>query len=192
MKSNINQLIKEIENKKNELLVEYEKLKDIYGFYFKKWKIYFKIKTKEYNKKFKTGVFKYIYWAKIRHILSMPFIYAMFVPTIILDIFLFVYQNICFRLYGIPLVKRNEYVVYDRKFLDYLNVIQKFNCLYCSYVNWVFSFAVEIWGRTEKYWCPIKYAKKMKWNHNWQKHFADYWDAKWFKECINKSDIFYE
>jgi hypothetical protein len=74
----------------------------------------------------------------------MPFIYAMIVPTIILDIFLFVYQNICFRLYGIPLVKRGEYISSERKHLDYLNWIQKINCLYCSYVNGIFSYAVEI------------------------------------------------
>jgi hypothetical protein len=74
----------------------------------------------------------------------MPFIYAMIIPAVILDIFLFIYQNICFRLYGIPLVKRSGYITSERKHLDYLNWIQKINCLYCSYVNGIFSFAVEI------------------------------------------------
>ena len=192
MKSKINQIIKEIENKKNELLLEYEKIKEKYDFSFTKWKIIFTDKAKEYNKKFKKWILKYIFFPRVRHFLSLPFIYAMFVPTFLLDVFLFIYQNICFRLYWIPLVRRRDYIVYDRKYLDYLNVIQKFNCIYCSYVNWIFSYAVEIWGRTEKYWCPIKYASKIKWMHNRQKYFADYWDPEWFKECFNNKNDFYK
>jgi hypothetical protein len=74
----------------------------------------------------------------------MPFIYMMIIPTLIIDIFLFVYQQTCFRLYGIPLVKRRDYITAERKHLDYLNWIQKINCLYCSYVNGIFSYAVEV------------------------------------------------
>ncbi|MDF1682622.1 MAG: hypothetical protein P1U46_02605 [Patescibacteria group bacterium] len=92
----------------------------------------------------------------------MPFIYTMFIPVMFLDIFLFIYQQTAIRLYGIPLTRRRDYITYDRKHLDYLNFIQKFNCLYCSYVNGFLSYAVEVAGRTEKYWCPIKSAKKMK------------------------------
>jgi len=92
----------------------------------------------------------------------MPFIYGMFIPGIILDLSLFIYQQTAFRLYGIPLVRRSEYIQYDRKHLSYLNLIQKINCLYCSYMNGLFSYAVEVGGRTEKYWCPIKAARKKK------------------------------
>ena len=192
MKSKINEIIKDIENKKNELLIEYEKIKEKYGFSFKKWKIVFNDKESKYNKTFKPWLFRYVIFVKFKHLVSMPFIYSVIIPTIILDIFLFIFQQTCFRLYGIPLVKRLDYIIFDRRFLDYLNIVQKFNCLYCSYVNGIFSYAVEIWWRTEKYWCPIKYAKKMKWQHNWQEHFADYWDAKWFKESIHDKEVFYK
>lgn len=116
----------------------------------------------------------------------------MIVPAVFLDICLFIYQQICFRLYGIPLVKRSEYIVFDRRYLDYLNVIQKFNCIYCSYFNGLMSYATEVAGRTEKFWCPIKNAKKSKSFHNWQKYFADYGDAKGFKEVYVKSEEFYK
>jgi hypothetical protein len=129
--------------------------------------------------------------SQIRHIISMPFIYSMIIPAVILDIFLFIFQNVCFRLYWIPLVKRSEFISTERKYLDYLNWIQKINCLYCSYVNWIFSFAVEIWGRTEKYWCPIKHAKKNNTFHNWQDHFADYWDAEWFQKNFTSNTEFF-
>jgi hypothetical protein len=47
-----------------------------------------------------------------------------------------IYQNICFRLYGISLVKRSKYVVMDRHELAYLNGIEKFNCLYLWLWQW--------------------------------------------------------
>jgi hypothetical protein len=114
------------------------------------------------NKFYKTSLFESIFSARVREILSMPFIYMMIVPAIILDIFLFVYQQTALRFYKVPLVKRSEYIIFERKHLDYLNLIQKVNCLYCSYVNGLFSYAVEIAGRTEKYWCPIKSASRKK------------------------------
>jgi hypothetical protein len=68
----------------------------------------------------------------------------MIIPALIIDAFLFIYQNTAIRLYGIPLAKRSDYIVNDRQQLAYLNWIQKFNCMYCSYVNGLFSYAVEV------------------------------------------------
>jgi len=59
----------------------------------------------------------------------------MIIPAVILDFSLFIYQNTAVRLYKIPLAKRSDYIVFDRKELAYLNWIQKINCIYCSYVN---------------------------------------------------------
>lgn len=192
MKSKISKIYKEIQEKRDELFKEIEKFREKYGFELQNGKIVFNKEKKEENKKEKTGSMRYMLWAQIRHIISMPFIYMMIVPTIIFDIFLFVYQQTCFRLYGIPLVRRRDYITAERKHLDYLNWIQKINCLYCSYVNGIFSYAVEIWGRTEKYWCPIKHARKNRTFHNWQDHFADYWDAKGFKKTFNSNKEYYE
>ncbi len=192
MKSKLSKLYKEIREKRDELFQEMEKMKDKYNFDYIKGKIVFSKKQKEENKKERLPTYRYMLGAQIRHIISMPFIYGMIVPALFLDIFLFVYQQTCFRLYRIPLVKRKEYITAERKHLDYLNWIQKINCLYCSYVNGIFSYAVEIGGRTEKYWCPIKHARKNKTFHNWQDHFSDYGDAKWFKNCFNSNKEYYE
>lgn len=192
MISKINEILKEIEQKKIDLIKEYELLKETYSFYIEWRKVIFSKKTKQYNKKFKEWILKYIFTAKIRHLLSAPFIYGMIIPALFLDIFLIIYQQTCFRLYGIPFVKRKDYIIYDRRYLDYLNIIQKANCLYCSRVNGLFSYAVEIAWRTEKYWCPIKASKNMKWWHSRQKHFADYGDPEWFKETFIKNDVFYK
>ena len=188
MKSRINKILEEIEIKKQELKQEYLNLMDKYSFTFVKWKIVFTREAREANKKQKISVFESIFSARVREVLSIPFIYSMIFPALFLDLFLFVYQNTAIRLYKIPLVKRSDYISFDRKELDYLNWIQKINCLYCSYVNWLFSYAVEVGWRTEKFWCPIKNATKIKWWHTWQKYFVDYWDVDWFKDiyCSNK------
>lgn len=194
MKSKINELIQNFERKRKkyleELHAEYEILKGKYEYHIEKRKVIFSKKAREYNKRFKIPLRKYIIPQKIRHLLSIPFIYSMIFPTVFLDLFLFIYQNTAVRLYWIPLVKRKDYVVFDRRHLDYLNAIQKVHCLYCSYVNGIFSFAVEVAGRTEKYWCPIKSVMRNEWGHNWEKHFADYGDPEWFKEVFNSTEEF--
>ncbi len=192
MRNKIEKLLQEIREKREELWAEYEKLKEKYGYVIEKWKIRFSEEMKKRNRFYKKSVWDSIFSARVREVLSMPFIYMMIVPAIILDFFLFVYQNTALRLYKVPLVKRSEYIIFERKHLDYLNWIQKINCLYCSYINGLFSYAVEVAGRTEKYWCPIKYASRKKWWHDWEEYFADYGDPEKFKEVFTSLKEFEE
>jgi len=37
--------------------------------------------------------------------------------------------------------------------------MDKFNCVYCGYVNGWINYIQEIAARTEKYWCAIKHEK---------------------------------
>ncbi|PID87481.1 hypothetical protein CSB07_00730 [Candidatus Gracilibacteria bacterium] len=187
MKSKINLLLKEIEQKKQELFKEYEALRGKYGFSFKGGELVFDKKIREYNKRFKEGLLKYIFNAKLKNLLGALFIYPMVVPAIFIDICLVVYMNVVFRLYNIELVKRKDFFSYDRKHLDYLNILEKFNCLYCSYFNGLMSYGGEIAGKTERYWCPIKHSRRMKASHSSQQYFADYGDVKGFRELYNKS-----
>jgi len=68
-------------------------------------------------------------------ILTAPVIFSLIIPLSILDLFLSVYQRICFPVYRNPLIVRAEYVVINRQMLSYLNVIEKLNCVYCGYKN---------------------------------------------------------
>jgi len=190
MNSRINKILEDIWNKKKELKGEYEKLKEKYGFRIEGRKIIWNTDEVLKQKNRKKSAWDTFFTATIFEILSMPFIYSMIVPAVILDLFLFMFQQTAIRLYKIPLVKRSDYIVFDRKQLGYLNWLQKINCLYCSYVNWIFQYAVEVWWRTEKYWCPIKAATKKHWSHNWEKFFADYWDIDWFKEEFHSIEKF--
>ena len=192
MKSTISRILQEIENKRKELAEEYERIKKKYNFEYIKWKITFSKEQKLENKKKKRSFWQTTKSTTFIEYLSIPFIYSMMIPAVILDLFLFMYQQTAMRLYRIPLVKRSDYITLERKHLDYLNWVEKLNCIYCSYVNWLFAYAVEIAWRTEKYWCPIKHAKKMASTHNWEKYFADYGDADGFKEVFRKNQEFYQ
>lgn len=180
--STISDILEKIEQLNGDLRKEYDRLAKQYGFSFQKRKVIFLDEFRKRNKTFRFPTWRYVIPTNIRHLLSMPFIYAMIIPAIILDVFLTIYQWVAFSLYRIPKVERRDYIVYERRFLDYLNIIQKLNCLYCSYVNGLFAYAVEIAARTERYWCPIKAANKPRFSHGWYRDFADYGSPEEWKE----------
>lgn len=132
------------------------------------------------HREVRTGVFTWLVQSELRNVISAPFIYAMIIPLAALDLFLFVYQAICFPLYGIPRVRRSDYVVLDRHHLAYLNVIEKLNCIYCGYADGVLSLTRQVVSRTELYWCPIKHARKVLDLHRHYAKFADFGDGEDF------------
>jgi hypothetical protein len=95
-----------------------------------------------------------------------------------------VYQAVCFPIYGIPKVKRENYIVFDRQYLNYLNLIEKINCAYCSYFNGLIAYIQEIAARTEQYWCPIKHARRISKLHSRYQKFLSYGDAEAYRAQI--------
>src|SRR6478735_8143302 len=73
-------------------------------------------------------------------VLTSPVIWACAVPLIFLDLAGTLFQAICFPIYGIPRVRRRDYLVFDRHRLDYLTVADKFNCEYCAYANGIMAY----------------------------------------------------
>jgi len=117
-------------------------------------------------------------------VLTIPVIWALIIPVVLLDLFMFAYQAICFPIYGIPKVRRGDYIRLDRRHLAYLNWVEKLNCEYCSYANGLFAYATEIAARTEQYWCPIKHALRMQSIHSRYHYFFDYGDAERYRQQI--------
>lgn len=93
----------------------------------------------------------------VRHTISIPFIWAVLFPIVIADIFVEIYHRICFPLYGLPYVPREQYIKIDRHRLSYLTYSEKVFCAYCGYVNGWFGYASQIAGKTESYWCGIQH-----------------------------------
>jgi len=65
----------------------------------------------------------------------------------------------------------------EESYGDYLNAIEKVNCVYCGYANGVLAYVREIAGRTEQYWCPIRHAKPVREAHAHYLEFVDFGDA---------------
>lgn len=119
------------------------------------------------------------YNRKIRHFLSVPFIWILIFPAIILDLFVELYHRICFPLYGLPLIKRSDYIKIDRHKLSYLSIMDKLNCVYCGYGNGLAAYLVRIGGDTERYWCGIKHENDKNFNEpKHHKYFLKYGDEK--------------
>ncbi len=134
------------------------------------------------HRELKTALSTYLWNANPLVIITAPVIYSMIVPFVLLDLFVTVYQAVCFPVYGIPKVKRSDYFVFDRRHLAYLNALEKLNCAYCSYANCLIAYVREIAARTEQYWCPIKHARRVIGSHPRYMHFDDYGDAEGFQK----------
>ena len=136
------------------------------------------------HQRLKQSVPAYLRESNPLHLLVAPVIYSLIVPIAILDVWISIYQLICFPVFGIPLVRRDGYIVFDRQHLAYLNVIEKMNCVYCGYANGVLAYVREIAGRTEQYWCPIRHAKRVRAPHQHYREFVDYGDAMGYQQRL--------
>ena len=140
-------------------------------------KVVFERGVRNWQRQHRTVIWQYLHKAPWTYILSAPVIYGMIFPLIMLDLSITIYQHICFRIYGIPLVHRTDYLIIDRHHLAYLNAIEKLNCVYCGYGNGLIEYTREIVSRTEQYWCPIKHAHRSLDQHSRTQRFFDYGDA---------------
>ena len=186
--SRLDEILGRLHNLQDELESELERIYDekreSFQYTLEKRKVHFKRKIRDFQRQHKKGLIKFFADAEIKHIISAPIIYSIFIPLLLLDIFISCYQHICFRIYGIPLVKRNQYIILDRHHLDYLNIIEKFNCMYCGYGNGLMSYVKEIIARTEQYWCPIKHANKLIDAHRLTENFVDYGDVEAYRKKL--------
>ena len=177
-------IIEEIKKLEKELLLEIQKKEEEFFYKIKGKRIYFEEETKKYHKALATKIYAYILNASLLNILTTPIIWFCIIPAVFMDLVASAYQFICFKIYDIPKVKRNDYIVIDRHSLSYLNPIEKLNCVYCGYVNGVIAYVQEIAARTEQYWCPIKHARKLGTIHNRYHKFLEYGDGQEFQKRL--------
>src|SRR3984957_20686164 len=67
----------------------------------------------------KARLLSYIFGARPAMILTAPVIYSLIIPLLLLDLFAALYQAACFPVYGIPRVRRGDYLAFDRGQLTY-------------------------------------------------------------------------
>jgi hypothetical protein len=152
----------------------------------RKRKIWFSDEIRIEHERLKESLWRYVRNSRFFVALTSPFIYGCIIPFMILDVFITLYQGFSFPIYGIPKVRRSDYIIFDRGKLCYLNLLERINCAYCSYGNGLMAYAVEIAARTEQHWCPIRHAHRIQHPHDRYGHFLPYGDAKAYRAHIEE------
>lgn len=182
MNTKIEALLETIREMEHEIELELQRRRAGLKADFEAHRVRFEHEVLEQQKRFKMGMLNYMLSSDIKSLLSAPLIYSVFFPMVLFDLFVWVYQWVCFPLYGLARVKRADYFVFDRVHLGYLNLIEKINCAYCSYSNGLIAYAREVVGQTEQYWCPIKHARKVLHAHPYYMGFVDFGDAQAYRD----------
>ena len=177
MNEQINDLLQKMAALEAELQTAVHKQESRMFFEIKGKRVEFEHSVKEAHRKLKTNVFRWLVTDRPQNLITGPLIYSIVVPLLMLDICVSFYQWACFPIYGIAKVRRSDYLVFDRRHLAYLNIIEKFHCTYCEYGNGLLGYMAEILARTEQYFCPIKHARKILAPHSRYKRFLAYGEA---------------
>jgi len=189
-KSTIDDILERLKTLEAELETEIDQLlsekRELFRYTVDKGKVRFEQGIKILQRHQRTGLLNYIFATHLGHLLTAPITYSVFIPLVMLDIMSTFYQQVCFRIYGIPLVIRSKYIIIDRQHLAYLNIIEKINCVYCGYSNGLIEYVREISAKTEQYWCPIKHAQRSPDPHKQVNNFIDYGDAENYKSRLRE------
>ena len=184
----IDELLQHLQATQQELADEMDRLLEEkrrqFHYSVQQGRVRFEQGMRELQRRYRQGVLRYVLTAPPRHLITAPVIYLMFAPILLLDIGVTLYQQICFRAYRIPRVRRGDYLVIDRHQLPYLNAIEKLNCVYCGYSSGVVAYTHEIVARTEQYWCPIKHARRASGAHMRAEGFFEFGDAEAYRQGL--------
>ncbi len=180
MSKRVEDLLENIRSLERELKEEIKRIK-IETYEIRDRSIKFKDEVRAHHKSQLVRVFTYLRHARLRNVATAPMIWLCIFPAVFMDLVVTLYQATCFPVYGIPKVKRGDYIVMDRRYLAYLNIIEKANCLFCAYFNGLIGYVGEVAGRTEQYWCPIKHASRVKSQHSRYDRFTEFGDSDQFR-----------
>jgi len=177
-------LARRIRTLEKELQIALEEKERTFRYHWHEGKAKFEAGVLPQHLKLKRWLPSYILHSRFLVLLTAPLIYVGFIPFALLDLFVAFFQGLCFPIYGIPKVPRSDYVVFDRGQLKYLNLLERFNCIYCSYANGLCAYVTEVAARTEQHWCPIKHSRRLRAPHSRYPHFFDYGDAQEYQKQI--------
>jgi len=186
MNPKIEELIQTLKVIEEEMEAEFRKRREEFRFTVEEKRVRFAEEVILQGRTLKIGLLRYLREAHPFNVLTAPVIYTGFIPLLFLDMFVTLYQIICFPVYGIPKARRGDYMVFDRGDLPYLNALEKFNCFYCSYASGLAAYFRDVAARTEQYWCPIKHARRIRNAHQRYPRFFEYGDAESYRKGLER------
>ena len=187
MNTEIGGLLDEIRGLQEQLERRFDSARETFRYSVENGRVRISREVQQLQRRYRVSSLRYLLNADLGSLLTAPVIYSMLLPLLIVDLAFSLYQQTCFRAYGVPLVARRHYMVNDRHKLAYLNAIEKVNCTYCGYANGVMAYAREIISRTEQHWCPIRHARHVPDAHKRYPQFFPYGDAvSWHEKLQDK------
>jgi hypothetical protein len=184
MNDKISALLRSIKELDDAIEADLCKKRAEFRFTLEQRKIRFEEDVLRQHRLLKTGLIQHLRQISLRELVTAPIIYGMIFPFALVDFCVTVYQLACFPMYGLAKVRRNDYLIFDRSNLAYLNAFEKLDCFYCSYVNGLISYVKEIAALTEQYFCPIKHAQRILQAHLHYNEFVDFGDAQAFRRRL--------
>ena len=113
-------------------------------------RVWFDRELREAHRRLRQSIPAYVLEGNVLSLLTAPVIYSLLLPFVVLDVWVTLYQVVCFPIYGIARVNRRRYFAFDRHKLAYLNGIEKVHCTYCSYANGLIVQVREVAACTEQ------------------------------------------
>lgn len=186
MNANVEKLIERMAELEGELAAEFEKemaaARARFRYTVERERAVFERSMCDFHERFRKSVPAFLIDAGLPSLLVAPVIYSLAVPLVLLDAWVWLYQAVCFRVYGIEKVKRSDFLIFDRGRLPYLNAIERLNCDYCSYANGLIAYVREVASRSEQYFCPIKHAQRRLAAHERYPSFFEFGDAEAYRK----------
>jgi hypothetical protein len=187
MHKDISRLLDEMRDIQEQLERRFDSARETFRYSVENGRVRMSREVQELQRRYRISSLRYLLGARLTSVLTVPVIYSVLLPLLIVDLSFSLFQHTCFRAYGVPLVLRRRYMVNDRHKLAYLNNIEKVNCTYCGYANGVIAYAREIISRTEQHWCPIRHARHVPDAHKRYPRFFPYGDAvSWNESLLDK------
>ncbi|MBI1219151.1 MAG: hypothetical protein GC186_11440 [Rhodobacteraceae bacterium] len=186
MRSPLEQMTDRLRELQAEIEAAIEDRRAAFRYRMERGRVIFDAEVRARHRAAREGLLSFLSRTRLLVVLTAPFIYVLILPFAALDLFVTLYQAVCFPVYGIPKVRRRDYIVIDRQHLAYLNGLQKLNCIYCGYCNGLIGFVREVSGRTEAYWCPIKHASRVSDPHSRYPVFVDYGNEDAFQARVEE------
>ena len=156
MNDRIRQLLAQITTLEDELRTAVHDQESRVFFQIRGKRVVFERTVSQAHRKLRNHFLHWLVTNRPQNLLTGPLIYGMVIPLLMLDLCVTLYQWSCFPIYGIQRVRRADYLVFDRRHLQYLNIIEKFHCTYCEYGNGLMAYMTEILARTEQYFCSCR------------------------------------
>ncbi|MBW8304517.1 MAG: hypothetical protein K0M78_11380 [Brevundimonas sp.] len=181
MTARLEALVEEIVRLQGELDREIERRRTTLGWRLRAGLVEFEEGVLTEHRRVRQGVGRFLGRSPFANVATAPVIYSLIIPLVLIDVWVSLYQAICFRAWRIPRAPRSQYVVLDRGRLAYLNGIEIVNCVFCEYANGVIAYVREVASRTEQYWCPIKHALRVSDPHERYARFLEYGDAEGYR-----------